>query len=213
MSAEPEREVPVVSPSPDTPPNRLWGDRPAARRHPVGAPPRPKPRHPRTGKLVRMGTDESDDAGPLARVCARLDFEHSLVDEAHRLRSSACDVLREAAIALERLATTWDRCAEGRPDLAALRYQNHARKTREELTVATQRLARITALPIEEPRGPGPSPRRGPRPDHLRPGADLRALRAGPAPGVLPDAGGGTAHGKGPRRCSPESARTPLACG
>lgn len=112
-----------------------------------------------------MGWTELDDGGPprpshgpdghpLSRVSDQLNFQHSLVRESQRLRTSMVDALLDIATALERLADTWDRCAQGRPDRAGARYRAVAARTRTQRADVLVRLRRAIALPIGEPRSP-----------------------------------------------------------
>jgi hypothetical protein len=95
---------------------------------------------------------------PLARVCAQLNFQHSLVHEADRLRTSVTDVLLDVATTLEQVAATWDRCADYRRGPDADRYREHAARIRDDLAVSLRRVGGAFARSIGEPRPPEPEP-------------------------------------------------------
>jgi hypothetical protein len=87
-------------------------------------------------------------------VSAQLNFQHSLVHDSDRLRTSMVDVLLDIATSLGRLADTWDRSAQGRHDPAGARYRAVATRTRAQREDVLLRLHRAAARPIGEPRSP-----------------------------------------------------------
>jgi hypothetical protein len=92
------------------------------------------------------------DADPLARACAQLNFAHSLVADASRLRSRMLDSFLDLAETFEQLSRTWDQCADRGTGRSPDRYRARATQARVRVTTARHRAEDAASLQIGDPR-------------------------------------------------------------